>query len=102
MPMQRSRALPRLSFRVVLGVVTLTAFVAFTVRQSWAGSPLATAILYSLATVALCFAAFGVLFLIAWIPAVIGRDGLEDVHRGNPFSLDQLPPQLLPPRDPGT
>lgn len=97
-----SRVLPRLSFRLMLIVVTLTAAVAFTFRQASAGSSLAAAIIYSLLAVSLSFALFAVLFLIAWIPAVIGRDRFEDVNLGNPFSIDQLPPQVLPPRDPGT
>lgn len=102
LPRERSRLLPRISFRFVLLVVTATALAAYILRLAWDGSPLATALMYSLATVVICFAAFGLLFLIAWIPAAIGRDGLEDVIRGNPFSIDQLPPQLLPPREPGT
>ena len=94
--------LPRLSFRFLLTAVTLGACVAFTIRLALAGSPIAVAVMYSLTTLAICFALFAILFLIAWIPAVIGRDRLEDVHLGNPFSIDQLPPQVLPPREPGT
>jgi hypothetical protein len=97
-----SRVLPRMSFRLMLTVVTIAAGIAFTFRQASAGSSLAAAIIYSLLAVALSFALFAVLFLIAWIPAVIGKDRFEDVNRGNPFSNDQLPPQVLPPRDPGT
>jgi hypothetical protein len=44
-----------------------------------------------------CFACFAALFLLAWIPALIGRDRWEDVVKGNPFAEGQLPPQLLPP-----
>jgi hypothetical protein len=102
LPLERSRVLPRVSFRMMLSIVTLAAVVAFTLRLAWLDSPLALAIIYSLTTLAICFALFAILFLIAWIPAVIGRDQLQDVQHGSPFAVDQLPPQLLPPREPGT
>jgi hypothetical protein len=101
-PIQRSRLLPRLSFRVLLGLVTVAAVLAFVGRMAVFGSPFALAVLFSLGTIALVFVIFAILFLIAWVPAVIGRDPYQDVHLGNPFSADQLPPQVLPPRDPGT
>jgi hypothetical protein len=101
-PIQRSRFLPQLSFRVLLGVVTVAAVLALVGRAAVFGSPFAVAVLFALGTIASIFIVFAVLFLIAWIPAVIGRDPYEDVHMGNPFSADQLPPQVLPPRDPGT
>jgi len=97
-----SRVLPRLSFRLMLVLVTLSAVVAFTVRQAFAGSSIAMALIFVVSNVAISFAFFAILFLIAWIPAVIGRDRLEDLNLGNPFSIDQLPPRVLPPRDPGT
>lgn len=102
MQIEPSRALPRLSFRFLLTAVTLAAVSAFTLRLALAGSSLAIAIIYSLATLVICFALFAALFVIAWIPAVVGRDPLDDIHLGNPFSLDQLPPQVLPAREPGT
>lgn len=97
-----SRALPRLSFRFMLGIVTIGAGIAFAARNAFDGSVFATAVIYSIATVAISFGLFAALFLIAWIPAILGRDSLEDLNLGNPFSIDQLPPQVLPPRDPGT
>ncbi len=101
-PIERSRLLPRLSFRFMMAVVTVAALLAFILRLALIGSPLASALIYSLLTVGLCFGAFAVLFLIAWIPAVISRDRFGDVQLGSPFSEDQLPPQVLPPREPGT
>jgi RsiW-degrading membrane proteinase PrsW (M82 family) len=99
---QRSRVLPKLSFRVLLTIVTVTAVVAFAARLANAGSPLATALVFVVGLLAGLFALFAILFLIAWVPAIIGRDRWEDVHKGNPFAADQLPPQVLPPREPGT
>lgn len=101
-PIQQSRLMPRLSFRVLLGVVTGSAGLAMVARLAFLGSPFALSIGFALGCLALTFAIFAVLFLIAWVPAVIGQDPYEDVHKGNPFSADQLPPQVLPPRDPGT
>ena len=99
---QRSRALPRLSFQFSLIVVTLTATGALAFRNAQQGSAIAGAVIYVLVSIGLSFGLFAILFLIAWIPATIGQDRLEDVHKGNPFSGNQMPPQLLPPRDPGT
>jgi hypothetical protein len=99
---ETSRVLPRISFQWMLGIVTLGAVVAFTLRQATLGSPLGIAIMHSLATVALTFAGFALLFLIAWFTALTSGNALDDVRVGNPFSTDQLPPQVLPPREPGT
>lgn len=99
---ERSRALPKLSFRVLLIVVTMAALVAFAGRMANAGSPLALSLIFVVGLVAGLFALFALLFLIAWVPAIIGRDRWEDVKHGNPFAADQLPPQVLPPREPGT
>ena len=99
---ERSRMMPRLSFRFTLIVVTLTACAALTYRYAFHGSAFAEAAIYSLSSIVVVFALFAVQFLLALIPAVIGQDRLEDVHLGNPFAGNQLPPQLLPPRDPGT
>ena len=97
-----SRVLPRISFRLIMTFVTAVAALAMGVRLTLLGSPLAVGIVYAAATLLLTLAVFAALFLVAWVPAVFGRDELEDVHLGSPFSVDQLPPQVLPPRDPGT
>lgn len=99
---ERSRALPRLSFQFALIVVTLTATGALAFRNAQQGSAIAGAVTYALVSIGLSFGLFATLFLIAWIPATIGQDRQEDIHKGNPFSGNQMPPQLLPPRDPGT
>jgi len=99
---ERSRALPRLSFQFALSVVTLTATGALAFRYAQQGSAIAGAVIYALVSILVTFGLFAALFLIAWIPATIGQDQLEDIHKGNPFSGNQMPPQLLPPRDPGT
>jgi len=99
---ETSRVLPRVSFRLMMTIVTAVAALAMGIRLALLGSPLAMGMVYAFATLLLTLAVFAALFLIAWVPAVLGRDELEDIHLGSPFSIDQLPPQVLPPRDPGT
>ncbi len=79
--------------------MTVAAIAALVLRAANADSAIARAAIYALATLAATFGLFAVLFVIAWFPAVIGRDPWEDVNRGSPFAAQQLPPQVLPPRD---
>lgn len=96
-PRLQSRLLPQYSFRAVVIGMTLLAVAAFVFRQSMFGAVWAKALVFASAVILCCFVAFVVLFLVAWIPALIGRDSWQDVSKGNPFADGQLPPQLLPP-----
>jgi len=98
-PRLRSRVLPQYSFRTVMIGTTVLALAAFVYRQSIFGAVWAQALVFASAVILCCFIGFGLLFLIAWIPALIGRDSWEDVSKGNPFADGQLPPQLLPPTE---
>lgn len=95
----RSRLLPQYSFRTVMIGTTALALAAFVYRQSTLGAVWAEAVVFASAVILCCFVGFALLFLIAWIPASIGRDSWEDVAKGNPFADGQLPPQLLPPTE---
>ncbi len=97
-----SRLLPQVSFRLILAVVTLAALAALAGRRAGLGGAFAGAVLAVMAALLATFSGFAVLFLIAWVPAVLGRDRWSEVGKGNPFAEGQLPPQLLPPRDPTT
>jgi len=99
-PSVRSRLLPRISFRAILGLVTAAAGIFWLLRQSLAGSQFLAAVAMGLAFVAVVGGLSMLLFVIAWVPAWLGRDKWADVNRGNPFAADQLPPQILPPRNP--
>lgn len=98
-PRAPTRVLPQYSFRTAAATVTLLALAAFVYRQAARGNTLAEAIVFAAAVILACFACYAVLFLIAWIPALIGRDTWEDVGRGSPFAAGQLPPQVLPPAE---
>jgi hypothetical protein len=99
LPRLQSKLLPQYSFRVVVIGMTLLAVAAFVFRQSMLGSVWAQALVFASSVILCCFIAFVVLFLLAWVPALIGRDSWQDVSHGNPFADGQLPPQLLPPND---
>ena len=94
------RVLPQYSFRTVVIAMTLLALAAFVYRQASLGAAWAEALVVAAAFLLACFALYAVLFLLAWIPALVGRDSWEDVGKGNPFADGQLPPQLLPPSEP--
>lgn len=98
---QESKLLPKLSLKSILGLVTLGAFVAWLGRLAWLGYSLPWVLLVSLGSVLLFFLLGAVAFIIAWIPAkiMIRREELDQVE-GSPFSKEQLPPQILPPRGP--
>lgn len=98
-PVLRSRLLPKISFRVIFAVTALAAVVASLARAAGEGGPLARALLVALAFPAFCFTLFAVLFLIGWAVALLAFRGHDDTLQGSPFAEDQLPPQLLPPRE---
>jgi len=98
-PRTRSSLLPQYSFRTVFIGITLLALAAFAYRQATLGAVWAEALTFAASVLVALFSAFAILFLIAWIPALIGRDRWEDVSKGNPFANGQLPPQVLPPVD---
>ena len=99
-PRLQNRVLPQYSFRTVVIAMTLLALAAFAYRQASLGAGWATALVAATAFLLGCFALYAVLFLLAWIPALVGWDRWEDVGKGNPFAEGQLPPQLLPPPSP--
>jgi hypothetical protein len=97
---EESRLLPQYSFRSMAVGMTTLALAAFAYRQSSRGSIWAESLVFATATIGICFLAYAVLFLIAWVPALLVREPSEDIGLGNPFADAQLPPQVLPPRDP--
>lgn len=99
-PPVRGGLLPQYSFRTVVIGMTLLALAAFVGRQAALGASWAGALVAGAAFLVGCFALYACLFLLAWIPALVGRDQWDDVSKGNPFADGQLPPQLLPPSEP--
>lgn len=100
LPQDSGGLLPQYSFRTAVALMTLLALAAFIYRQAARGAAWAEALVVAGAFLLGCFALYGLLFLLAWIPALIGRDRWADVGKGNPFADGQLPPQLLPPSPP--
>ena len=99
-PAVRSRLLPRISFRVIFGITALAAIVYALARLAGQGGTLALSIMLALAFLIACFAAFFAAFLLAWCIALLTVQDRDDLAEGSPFASDQLPPQLLPPREP--
>ena len=107
-----SQLLPQYSFRTMAVGLTTLALAAFALRQSTRGSIWAEALVFAAGTIVVCFLAYAALFLIAWVPALIGRDQADDFAPDNPFDTPfaspfdnpfadgQLPAQVVPPRAP--
>lgn len=101
-PLVESRLLPRLSLNSLLGLMTLAAVIASLARLAGQGGALALAALALVAFVGGCFLAFAGLFLVARLAALVVHRSPRgrEAHVGSPFAVDQLPPQMLPPREP--
>lgn len=99
-PVERSRVLPRISFRAMLVWTAIAAIIASVARAAGDGAILGKAVVAALALLVLFFLLAAFAFLVSWATAklVIGR--FDNAREGNPFAKDQLPPQLLKPREP--
>lgn len=114
--------MPRFSFRWLFALTTVGAIVAAVAQVAGRGSggsgtgsggfdaggqmssgsasaALATGALVSLGYLVALFAAFVALFGITWLVASIWYRADDDLAKGSPFAADQLPPQILPPRE---
>ena len=99
-PVLRSRLLPRISFRFVMGLTFLVACVASMARVAGDGGAFARAIIASVIFVVACFVVFVFFFALSWVVSAIGfRNDDETTLKGSPFAEGQLPPQILPPRE---
>lgn len=99
-PIVRSRVLPRVSFRAVMGLTLIAAIIAAVARTAGGGATFAKAFIVALIFLTLFFFLASVAFVLSWVTArmMIGR--FDNNREGNPFAKDQLPPQLLKPREP--
>lgn len=122
-PVQPSRMMPRFSFRWLFALTTVGAIVAAIAQiagrgasgssgsgsggfgpgqeaaNSGTAAALATGVLVTLGYLAALFAVFMLLFGIAWLVASLWYRPDDDLAQGSPFAADQLPPQILPPRE---
>ncbi len=92
--------LPKVSFLILLTITLLAAFTFMLIRGWIQGSHFATVGLFVVGTLGLVFAVFAILAAIAWIPAAVLNDRYSDLNWGNPFGDEQLPKQIIRPRDP--
>ena len=98
-PPERSRLLPRIGFRTLFALTTMGAILAAIARAAGNGTVVAKGFLISVGFLAVVFAAFAVFFLFAWIVSLLWYRPSEEIYEGSPFAANQLPPQILPPRD---
>lgn len=99
-----SRLLPRVTFRTLFAITTLGALLAALARVAGvAGSvstrAMALGLLIAVGFLAACFLAFALFYLVAWLVSIIWYRAADESVQGSPFAEDQLPPQILPPRN---
>lgn len=99
-PVVRSRVLPRVSFRSVMVATFVAAIIAAVARAAGDGATFAKAVIVAVVLLTFFFGLSAIAFLLSWITArmMIGR--FDNAREGNPFAKDQMPPQLLKPREP--
>ena len=100
-PVLKSRLLPRISSRWLFVLTTLAAVIAAVARVAGEGGAVAYAATAAIVFLATCFGAFALLFFLARAVSLMWYVPPPELHDGSPFADGQLPPQILPPRDPG-
>lgn len=70
-------------------------------RAAGDGGVLAKAMVTIMLVLAFFFLASTLSYLLAWTIARIAVGRADNSLKGNPFSKDQLPPQVIRPREPG-
>lgn len=98
-PIERSRLIPKISFRFAFLVTTGIAILFAIARAADRGIALAIAAIVSVGFVLSVMAALVILFFLAWSFAALFGKKDPDLKTGSPFAKDQLPPQWLPPRE---
>jgi hypothetical protein len=98
-PVLRSRLLPRISFRLVLALMTFSAVIAAVAKAAGGGAAAAWAALVGLGFLVVCFLLFVALFFLLWMISSLWYEGGSETPKGSPFAEGQLPPQILPPRE---
>lgn len=99
-PIVRSRVLPRISFRALMLWTVMAALIAALARAAGDGATFAKAVVVAIAMLGLFFLLAGCAFVLAWLTARLVVGEFDNAREGNPFAQDQLPPQLLKPREP--
>ncbi|WP_461505875.1 hypothetical protein [Rhodopirellula baltica] len=98
-PVIRSRVLPRVSFRMMMAITALAAILAAITRAAGNGAVFAKAALAVVGVFVLFFAMAACAFLVSWLVARLTIGRVDQSRQGSPFARDELPPQLLQPRE---
>ncbi|KLU02103.1 putative transmembrane protein [Rhodopirellula islandica] len=98
-PVIRSRVLPRISFRMMMAITAVAALLAAITRAAGNGAVFAKAALAALGFFAAFFAIAAFAFLVSWLVARLTIGRVDQSRQGSPFAKDELPPQLLKPRE---
>ena len=98
-PVLPSRLLPRISSRWLFVLTLLAAVIAAVARVAGQGSAVAFSVMVALAYLAIIFLLFSLLFFLVRGVSLIWYAPPSEAHDGSPFAADQLPPQILPPRE---
>lgn len=98
-PIVRSRVLPRISFRAMMLGTVIAALIAALARAAGDGATFAKAVVIAIGLLALFFLLAACAFVLAWLTARLVIGEFDNAREGNPFAQDQLPPQLLKPRE---
>jgi uncharacterized Tic20 family protein len=99
-PVLKSRFLPRFSFRFLFLLTFICALVGAILQSAGAGYAVAISAVVSLSYFLVFFALCILLFLVLWSLSFLQRDKADEQNAGSPFAEGQLPPQILPPRNP--
>ncbi len=99
-PVLRSRLLPRISSRWLFALTSLAAVISAVARVAGQGSAAAYSVVAAVVYLAIIFSLFSLLFFLVRGVSLIWYAPPPEAHDGSPFAADQLPPQILPPRDP--
>ncbi|MCC9656801.1 hypothetical protein [Rhodopirellula halodulae] len=98
-PVIRSRVLPRISFRMMMLLTAMAAVLAAVTRAAGNGAIFAKAVLAFVGVLAVFTAMAALAFLVSWSVARMTIGRVDQSRQGSPFAKDQLPPQLLKPRE---
>ena len=103
-PVEPSRLLPRVTFRTLFAITTLGALLAALGRVAGFGTAgntraIAVGLLVAVGFLAACLMVFATFYLVAWLISLMWYRATEMPNEGSPFAEDQLPPQILPPRN---
>ncbi len=98
-PLQRSRLIPKISFKTMLGLTAAGAMIFAVARSAGEGAALGVGFLAALGYLTMTFLIFSFFFVVAVSFSTFWKRSDPDLLEGSPFADGQLPPQWLEPRE---